>query len=232
MATRTPGRKIDDITQWEDEQPVTDILYDDMTDVFPEAPGVPAESGPEIPERAPIIKQDTSRRVKETLTRIATRSKAPVKSVTKKPRVSVENVISVVWEGLARLASPVNPPVARVMAMQAPVAGKILDGPLKDTVIDRILQPFARMEESGGAVFALLAPPMIVGTITSNPQTAPLLLPILRQALASWMKLAGPHLKEVEKLEEDFENEYGKRIDDMIKFFLGYPDATVESTGN
>src|SRR4051812_19172359 len=65
------------------------------------------------------------------------------------PRRSVDRIIERVWEGMARLVQPVNLPVARVMAVQAPVAGLLLEDIVKGTVVDRVLQPIVRVEEKG-----------------------------------------------------------------------------------
>jgi hypothetical protein len=120
------------------------------------------------------------------------------------------------------MAQPINVPVARTLALQAPVAGMVLEDTVKDTLIDRILQPVARAGQGGEAAFALLGPPLIVGLLTSPRGQAlqPVLVPALKQSLRSWIKIAGPKLEKLEEEEREFEEHYGQRIDAMIEFIL------------
>lgn len=87
-------------------------------------------------------------------------------------RVSTERLVERVWDGLARSMQPVNLPVSRCLAWQAPTAGAILDEAVKDTVIDRALQPLARAEERLEKVGALVGPPVLVMAL-QLPQNQP-----------------------------------------------------------
>lgn len=236
MATRkSTGSPNDNITDWMERQPAADILLDDDDlDIFPEAPGEPASTP--RPETPPKILSPIERAV----SRVRERVKAPPKKATPsrakapKPRKPVESLIATVWRMGAQISASFGPsylPVARTLDMQAPVAGMILEDVVKDTVVDRILQPLARIEGGGETAFALVGPPVIVAAITARPNTAPMLIPVLRQALYTWMELAGPHIKKVQERERKFKEEYGADIDNMIAYLLGAVDAASGPNG-
>jgi hypothetical protein len=224
----------DDITKWQDEQPAVSVLREDPTDddYFPgdsdNAEPVKAEIPPKIPSPLAVKAREMVSRARNTV-------KPTRKPKTPKPRVSVDNLIGMVWQGVAQITAPINLPVARVLDMQAPVAGMLLEDVVKDTVVDRMLQPLARMESGGETAFALMGPPILVGLLTSRPQLAPILLPMLRQALMSWIEIAGPKLEAVAKKEQKFQEQYGQRIDEMISYFISTspgdmpPNATNNS---
>src|SRR5882724_10700554 len=106
------------------------------------------------------------------------------------PRKSLDGVIGGAWSFLAQIMQPINMPVARVLAVQAPVAGMVLEDALKNTVVDRLLQPLAGLQTGGEIAFALMAPPLVVGALTVKPELAPILEPLLRRSLRSWIDIA------------------------------------------
>jgi hypothetical protein len=81
------------------------------------------------------------------------------------------------------------------------------------------------MEDKGEVAFALIAPPMLVGALTMKPQMAPILVPMLKESLRIWIDVAGPKLEIVQKRDDEFEQKYGQRIDEMIAYFLSPPEA-------
>ena len=60
-----------------------------------------------------------------------------------KPRVPVDDLIAGLWRGLAGFARPL-PATSRLLKIQAPVAGVILEDVVKGTVVDKWMQPLAR----------------------------------------------------------------------------------------
>lgn len=58
------------------------------------------------------------------------------------------------------------PPLQRVLACQAPMAGMILQDVTNGTIVDRLLQPLARGEERLEGAHAMLGPPMWTALIT------------------------------------------------------------------
>jgi hypothetical protein len=113
------------------------------------------------------------------------------------PRVSVENLISSGW-ALGAMALARNPqaiPVARILSYQSPVAGIIVDDMVKDTAVDRLLQPLARAGERGEKAVALVGPPLIVAMITAHPEWYPALKPMLKMSLMSWVAISRPAME-------------------------------------
>ncbi len=208
---------IDDITEWSSAQETTD----------PDVVVVPDEKeGERVTEIPPIIpKPKPSDRFKEHLNRVRTArdklpDRKPRRNVPRGPRTKVSGIISQVWAIGAEVAGRWSEPVMRVLTIQAPVAGEVLDDIVKDTVIDRLLQPVAKVSNGGEIAFGMLGPPIIVGLLAQNPERATVLVPLLRRALYSWMTIAGPKLKELQKKNENFAEEYGAEIDAMIGYFM------------
>src|SRR5258708_589723 len=138
------------------------------------------------------------------------------RTVKPKSRVPVDRLIERAWDALSRFVAPVNVPMSRVLAMQSPVAGLILEPEVKGTIVDRVLQPIARTEKRGEVLFALIGPPLIVGALSARPQAAPVLVPMLRESLAVWIDVAGPKVKVAQERAQKFQEQYGQDIDDMI----------------
>lgn len=228
MTTRKPrstGGPKDNIVTWMDDQPVFEVEDDLTADVFPEAPGVPASPAPsrteEVPPKVPSRTENLINRVRDrakTATKRAPKPVTPPKA--RPPRKPVAGLIEGAWGILAQVASGINPPVARVLQLQAPVAGMMLEDSVKDTIIDRILQPLARTEGQGEVMFALLGPPILVGVATAKPELAPAIKPVLRQALKMWLKTAGPHLEKLQKEESEFEAKYGMQLEMMMYYIM------------
>lgn len=142
------------------------------------------------------------------------------------PRVSVAGIIGWGWSMLAKSAGGYSLPVARTMAIQAPVAGEVLEDVVKGTLVDRLLQPIARVGEGGEAVFAILGPPVLVGIMHKNPNTVPALEPVLREALMTWVSIAGPKLEEKAAKAAEFREKYGDTVDNiMAGIFEGLGDT-------
>ena len=74
-------------------------------------------------------------------------------------------------------------PVGRVLALQAPMVGDVLDDAIKGTVVDKVLQPFVRQGDRAKLIGAVVLPPLLVGALERNPELAPTLMPVLRAAM-------------------------------------------------
>jgi hypothetical protein len=131
--------------------------------------------------------------------------------------------------GLAR--NPHAIPVARILDMQAPVAGIIVDDLARGTLLDKVLQPLARGGEKAEKTVALIGPPILVGAMNANPRLFPVLKPMLKMTLMSWMKISGPAMAKVQKRQEAFSEEFaGVDLDALIdSLWMGMPDAGPES---
>jgi hypothetical protein len=111
-------------------------------------------------------------------------------------RASTEKLVSIAWSGLAKAAGAAHQvPLQRTLAMQAPVAGALLDRELHGTRIDKALQPLARMVNRGSRVGALLGMPVLVQAATMRPELFPLLRPMLVECIFQFAEIAGPEME-------------------------------------
>jgi hypothetical protein len=166
--------------------------------------------------------------------------KAKGKTTARKriPRVPVDHLISRVWEGMARVAGTASMPVSRCLQVQSPVAGMILEDVISGTVVDRALQPLARAEEKAEKVIALLGPPLLVAAIESTAALPPeqaamrqaILIPLLKESLRVWLEVAGPKVEEAARREADYQNNFGRTIDELLNLFFGNVTMTAEAT--
>ena len=191
-----------------DEEPL--LIVPDGPEPSPEPPAEPlrpaaAERPPTPPKRRSLL--DRKARPKD--------GKPP----RRLPRVSVANLISSGW-GLGAMALARNGnaiPVARVLQMQAPVAGVVVDDMVRGTAVDRLLQPLARAGERGEKAVALLGPPLITAAITARPELYPALRPMLKMSLMSWLTVSGPAMKKAQEQAARFSEDFGDvDLDGMI----------------
>jgi hypothetical protein len=137
----------------------------------------------------------------------------------RKARVPLDDTIAFAWRLLGAVAKPL-PATSRLLKIQADAAGRILEPALKDTLADRILQPFARVSHTSEAVAVLVVPPAVITAMQLNPQTIPFLMPVLRESLMRMVKVAGPAMAEGMRAEREFEAEFGGTVDDLIALLL------------
>lgn len=180
------GEDLDE--QLVDEQPVDDEDSDERAPVLQlVGDEQPAEERPPRSPRPPrfsLFKRAA----------VASRARGP------KRRVSLESTCATGWSILSAVAAQAGQgPTSRVLGMQAPVAGVILEESLKGTMADRILQPLARATQTGSKVGALLGPPVLVTLLDRKPDLAPQVLPVLRLALKQWVLVAGPAMRAQER---------------------------------
>jgi hypothetical protein len=221
-----------------DEQPELDfsegMLFPPDPGGGPESngdgPGLP-DVGPPMPERRPE-RQPRAPRQRRGFQRTR---REPRKRKTRvvRARVSVESLISSGW-GLGAFALSQVPrmvPVARVLDMQAPVAGIVVEDMAKGTVADRWLQPFARMAQNGGRAGALIGLPAVVAVVTANPQLYPVARPVMRVLLVNWLELAGPALDKARQRAARLESTLdGVNIDAMLdSLWAPVPDGAQPS---
>lgn len=158
------------------------------------------------------------------------RKPATDNSKAKPRRTSIEGIVASVWGfGAMMVASKAQLiPVARVLDMQAPVAGVIINDIAKGTVVDKVLQPFARAGDKGQEVFGLIGPPMITMAILSKPEMYPILRPMLKSSLMTWMEVSEPAMKKVIKRQEQFAERFGEiDLDGMIDNIFAPPPGYV-----
>jgi hypothetical protein len=168
------------------------------------------------------------------------RGKPKGKAKPKHPRVPVDDLICSAWRIMARVARPM-PPVQRVFRVQAPVAGVLLEDVVRDTLVDRIMQPIARLEAGGKTAVALAGPPMLVMAISMhaaqqaqagkppNPLFMETAGEMLRESLMIWMDVAGPKFEAAMSREKEFEAKYGRNVDEFIAWLFSPPPASEEA---
>lgn len=184
------------------EVPVPDISSTDSEIV--------EEVAPKIAEDEPVLGRVINRAKK------ATRPTSRGRKVT---RNSVSHILGFIYGGMASPVSKVSEPVALMMSLQAEVAGEILDPVIANTLVDKILQPFAKVNEKFAPLQAMLTPLVCVGIMEKIPgmDMDPRVLGALRKSLASWAKIAKPHLDKIAADEKQFEEEFGKDIDTVME---------------
>ena len=156
-----------------------------------------------------------------------------------RPRVSTEDLLGSVWRGAAKLAAPM-PPLQRTLRVQAPVAGILLEDAVRDTMVDTVLQPLARITDAGKTISALAGPPLFVAAMTLHMQHAamaneapnPILMGVasegLRSSLMTWMDVAGPKFEAALAREREFEDKYGADVDQFIAWLFSPPPSNQE----
>jgi hypothetical protein len=146
----------------------------------------------------------------------------------KHPRIPVTSVIEEIWSQLAWSAAPL-PPLQRTLEIQAPFAGVVLEGVVKDTIVDRALQPVARAEELGRVVSGLAGPPVLVTAMMMVGQEHPsfaMMHGMLRFSMMSCAKLKQGSADEwIARAEEN--KALGKEVDRLIKYIFGMPCGEV-----
>lgn len=121
------------------------------------------------------------------------------------PRVSVAGVIQWGWGIGARAAAPLSAYLSQCLAIQAPVAGLVLEDQVRGTVADRVLQPLARGQAHLEGVGALVLMPMaIAGLEASEGLPEPkrsvrraILVPMALEGAALWVRIAGPKVEQL-----------------------------------
>lgn len=188
--------------------------------IIDDAPERVEEVAPNVGAPEPVLSRVVSRAKKAT-----SGTRARGKKVARK---SLASVVSMGYEWLAIPAATVSPPVSYMMAIQAPVVGEILDGPIAGTILDKILQPLATVNEALEPVNAVLTPLVGAFLLDRFPQHADKIVPKLRTGLHAWAKLAGPHYEKIQEEEATFEKEHGESIDKVLEQLLAVVQLTHE----
>lgn len=178
------------------------------------APVAPPDASEPIEEVAPKLQPD-----EPVISRVASRVR---KARTSKPRgrkvrLSVASLISEGWQYLAIGVSRFSAPVGWMMDNQAPVAGLVLDEPIAGTVLDKILQPFAKVEQTFDPVNALIGPLVCAYLMDRFPDQQDKIIPRLRKSLMSYARVTAPYYDKLEETETQLSEQFGGRIDDIIE---------------
>ena len=114
--------------------------------------------------------------------------------------------------------------LSRILAMQSPVAGIIMEENIKHGgLLDKVIQPIARSEEKLSATYAMLGPMLMVVAIEKNPSLFPTLEGPLKLALLEWASIAEPAMKRVVEREQRLAEQFAEHdIDAMIKMIFSH----------
>lgn len=130
---------------------------------------------------------------------------------------------------------PAGAPLERVLKVQSPVAGALMEDAVAGSMLDGLLQPIARVMGQGKVVAALAGPPILVTAGTLHMQRAaaegkppnPVVMGViyegLRETLMVWMDVAGPKFEAALAREREFEARYGADVDGFIQFLFSPP---------
>jgi hypothetical protein len=160
---------------------------------------------------------------------------AKAKAKKPPPRISVEKFTSRMYSSLGRMVRPLSVPMSNCLQAQAAMAGVLMEDVVRDTVVDRLLQPVARAEAKLDKVVALAAPPLIVLAVEQSFQLPPqeqmmrqaFLMPMLRESLRIGMEVSESYADQIKaRIEQDAK--WDKEIDELIAMIFAQPQATAE----
>lgn len=169
------------------------------------------------------------------LERTDPKAKSSSKSKKAPPRVSLEKLVTRAYTGVSRILTPVSPAASRCLAVQAPMAGVMLNDIVANTVVDRMLQPVARAEDKLDVVFALMVPPVAcVGLeMTAGMERTPevmlrqtFLMQMLREGLRTGLEVTERYATEI-KAAVERQARYDQQVDELISMILVMPQGEM-----
>jgi hypothetical protein len=127
----------------------------------PESPPIDAERAPR-PSRPSLLGRLRDRARPGKAPKAARSTARP--RASSRSRISVASDLAGLWYGLgSRLEATPHFPAGRMMAIQSPAAGLVLDRALEGTIVDRlIVQPLWHSKDQWEDVFYLAAPPLLL----------------------------------------------------------------------
>lgn len=176
--------------------------------------------GPRTGARA----RQTAGRLRNKLTWGPQRGKSRRKKPDRGPRIPVTDMIEEAWDQLAWAAAPILP-LNRILAIQAPFAGVVLEDAVRGTFADALLQPVARTEKVGRAAMGMLGPPVIIMVMLQTDQESPQyawLNGMLRFSMLSMAKAADLNAEEaIQRAERN--REAAQQVDMLISYIFSAP---------
>lgn len=225
---------------WDLADPDTDLAdAEDLEPSVPMQPERPPRTARTI--RAERRAQPVTRRATSVLGKLLGEDKkttAAKKGAKKVPRTSLERLISRGYSEVGKILAPLSVPMSRCLQAQATFAGIVWEDVVRDTIVDRALQPAARAEEKLDKMFALVATPVavfavertemarMVGQIT--PQQAmvrqALIMPVLREGLRKTLEISDTYADQIKaKLERD--SRFDAEVDAMLAMIFEPPEG-------
>lgn len=150
------------------------------------------------------------------------KSQSRARSKPDKPRVPLTDLLEDAWGQLAWAAQGI-PPLSRVFAVQAPFAGVVLEPAIKDTLLDKVMQPVARTEHLGRVITGMAGPPVCVAAAMAVGQehpSFPMIMGMLRYSMLSMAKITNVSAQEaLERAETNAQ--LGREVDQLIAWIFG-----------
>lgn len=222
---------------------------DDGPDVFADPVDEPV---PMTPERAPrtqraaraerraqpVTKKASSwlgKLMGEDAKKNAAKAKKPVK------RTSLEKLISRGYGELGKMVAPLSRPMSNCLQAQAAFAGLVWEDILRDSIVDKALQPAARAEEKLSKGFALVATPLAVLaleqtmvavqteaiTVGQGAIRQAFIMPVLREGLRKQLEISDMYADQIAvKLEQDAR--WDAEVDKLIALIFAQPEPAPE----
>ena len=115
-----------------------------------------------------------------TVKRVAAPKK--VTGATGSKRVSAADALSDNIGRGARLLGAINPAMSRALVFSAPAAGQAIDEVVAGTIVDRVVQPFAKAADKWDRLGGVLSFPILFAIVSAKPDMLPMLEEDLREA--------------------------------------------------
>jgi hypothetical protein len=130
------------------------------------------------------------------------------------------------------------PPIEKVLYLQAPLAGQIIEDTVRNTAIDRFAQPVARVDRQFKALEALTAPAWVAAIMLRGEKDADgkytpattMMFGGLRHALLSMSRAVDVNFDELKQKGQDLKTRSGD-IDAMIAYIFEMPAAEIPDAG-
>lgn len=196
--------------------PARGKISDDVRASFAEAhrqilaADLPDGAVPETPPRVAAVTPAPESPVAKLKAKLIPKPESSRLTPRSTKRVPLDGFGTAVWGFLAKLTQPAGlPATGNMLRFQAPFAGVLIEKSIQGTIVDRMIQPVARVHEALAPIGSLLAAPMLVGMIERNPAMLPMLAPMLEDAVISMYAVAGPELKKAQERREKVREELG-----------------------
>ncbi|MHB8842713.1 MAG: hypothetical protein ACYC56_13180 [Candidatus Aquicultor sp.] len=113
-----------------------------------------------------------------------TPKKAPVKKATvvSSKRISAADSLSDNIGRAARMLGSVNPAMSRALVFSAPATGQAIDEVVAGTIVDKVIQPFAKAADKWDRLGGVLSFPILFAVVSAKPDLLPMLEDDLREA--------------------------------------------------
>ena len=197
----------------------------------PHAPGTAGPDSERRPRRVGATRKQQAKTFRQRIWGGGSGAKRPAK---KHPRMSLKGLIEDTWMDAAWTFQGL-PPIEKVLYLQAPLAGQLLEDTVRDTAADKMLQPIARADRTFKAFEALTAPLwtgliMVKGRRDEDGNYSPetkMMFAGLRHSLLAMTRAVDLDFVEMKVRSEELKGK-SAQIDEMIAWLFEMPEPTPE----